>query len=72
MRTLPFAVGLILCVCGLSLAQAATVQKKPDQRHPQAARSALPHPSPAALRRCALSHKILNAASRSACTGHTR
>jgi hypothetical protein len=72
MRTLPFAIGLILCVCGLSSAQAATVQKMTNQRHPPAVRSALPRPSPAALRRCALSHKILNAAARSACTGHTR
>jgi hypothetical protein len=72
MRTLPFAIGLILCVCGLSSAEAATGQKMTNQRHPPAARSPLPRPSPAALRRCALSHKILNAASRSACTGHTR
>jgi hypothetical protein len=72
MRTLPFAIGLILCVYGISLAQAASGQKVTNQRHPQAARSALPRPSPAALRRCALSHKILNAAARSACTGHTR
>jgi hypothetical protein len=72
MRVHVFAIGLILCVCGLSSAQAAGTQKVTGQSHPQTARSALPKPSPAELRRCGLSHKILNSTARSACTGHTR
>jgi hypothetical protein len=70
MRVLPFAIGLILCVCGLSFAQAAGTQKATDQH--RTARSALPKPSPAELHRCAMSHKILNRAARSACAGRTR
>jgi hypothetical protein len=70
MRILPFAIGLILCVSGLSFAQAAGSQKANDQH--RTARSALPRPSPAELRRCAMSHKILNSAARSACTGRPR
>jgi hypothetical protein len=72
MRVLSFAIGLALYVFGLSFAQAAVTQKPTDHHQSQAARSPLPRASPAALRRCALSHKILNAASRSACKGHPR
>ena len=70
MRALSFAIGLTLCVLGFSFAQAAVTQKATDHRQPHAARLPLPRASPAALRRCGLSHKILNAASRSACKGH--
>jgi type II secretory pathway component PulL len=70
MRALSFGIGLTLCVFGLSFAQAAVTQKTADHHQSQAARLHLPRASPAALRRCALSHKILNAASRSACKGH--
>jgi hypothetical protein len=72
MKVLPIAIALILCVSGLSLAQAAGGQKTADPRQARAARSALPRPSPAELRRCAMSHKILNAAARSACAGRPR
>jgi hypothetical protein len=71
MRSLSFAIGLTFYAFGFSYAQAAVEHKPADHRRPQAALS-LPRGSPAALRRCALSHKILNAASRSACKGHPR
>jgi hypothetical protein len=72
MKVLPFALALILCVSGFSLAQAASGQKSTDQRPARAARSVLPRPSPAELHRCAMSHKILNSAARSACAGRPR
>jgi hypothetical protein len=72
MKVLLFAIALILCVSGLSSAQAAGAQKTADQRQARAARSALPRPSPAELRRCAMSHKILNSTARSACVGRPR
>jgi hypothetical protein len=73
MRSLSFAIGLTFLAVGSSSAQAAVEHNPADHhRHSQAALSVLPRGSPAALRRCALPHKILNAASRSACKGHPR
>ena len=68
MRTLSIAIGLILCLCGTSFAQSPPAHKPAA---PKATRT-LPKPDPAELRRCALSPKILNAASRSACRGRSR
>jgi hypothetical protein len=59
MRVLSLAIGLTLCLSGFSFAQAPGGHK--------ATTRTLPRPSPAELRRCALPHKILNAAARSAC-----
>ena len=70
MRALWFTTCLTMCVFGLSFAQAAVVQKPTERHQSHAARLHLPRASPAALRRCALSHKILNAMSRSACKGY--
>ena len=70
MRALWFTTCLTMCVFGLSFAQAAVVQKSTDHHQTHAARLPLPRAIPAALRRCALSHKILNAMSRSACKGY--
>jgi hypothetical protein len=72
MRSLSFALGLTFFACGSSYALAAVEHKPTDHQHSRAALSVLPRASPAALRRCALSHKILNSASRSACHGHPR
>jgi hypothetical protein len=72
MRVHLFAIGLILCICGFSSAQAAGGQKMTDQRHSQAARSSLPKHSPAELRRCGLSHKISPIQVRSATLQHRR
>jgi hypothetical protein len=70
MRAIWFATWMTLCVLASSFAQAAVVQKPTDRHQSHAARLPLPRASPAALRRCALSHKILNAMSRSACKGY--
>jgi uncharacterized protein YjeT (DUF2065 family) len=64
MKVVLLAIGLTLCLSGFSFAQAPGGHK--------ATTRSLPRPSPAELRRCALSHKILNAAARSACTGRAR
>jgi hypothetical protein len=64
MKVLLLATGLTLCLPGFSFAQATGGHK--------ATTRTLPRPSPAELRRCALSHKILNATARSACTGRVR
>jgi uncharacterized protein YjeT (DUF2065 family) len=64
MKVILLAIGLTLCLSGLSFAQA-------PGGHKATART-LPRPSPSELRRCSLSHKILNAVARSACTGHAR
>jgi hypothetical protein len=55
------AVSLTLWLSGVSFAQAPGGHK--------ATIRIVPRPSPAELRRCALPHKILNAAARSACLG---
>jgi len=60
----PIAVGLTLCLSGASFAQAPGGHKATTQ--------IVTRPSPAELRRCAQSHKILNAVARSACMGRTR
>jgi len=62
------AIALILCTSGFSLAQSPSKARITAQ---QAAASP-PKPSPAELRRCALSSKVLNAASRSACKGYAK
>ena len=64
MKVILLAMGLTLCMPAFSHAEAPGGHK-PVVR-------TLPHPSPAELRRCALSHKILSAVSRSACTARTR
>jgi hypothetical protein len=64
MKVIGLAIGLTLCLSGFSFAQA-------PGDHKATART-LPRPSPAEIRRCSLSHKILNATARSACTGHSR
>jgi hypothetical protein len=66
MRALLLVIGITLCSGGVAFAQAQGGHKTP------VVRQALPRPSPAELRRCALSHKILNATARSACTGYPR
>jgi hypothetical protein len=70
MRALWFATCLTLCAFGSSFVQAAVVQKPTDRHQSHVARLPLPRASPAALRRCALSQRILNAMSRSACKGY--
>jgi hypothetical protein len=71
MKVLPLATALMLCLSGISFAQApASHRAIPKQRQAQT----LPRPSPAELRRCSLSHKILNATAKSACgkrAGHS-
>jgi uncharacterized protein YjeT (DUF2065 family) len=64
MKVLLLATGLTLCLAGFSFAQA-------PGGHKATART-LPRASPAELRRCALSHRILNATARSACRGRAR
>lgn len=64
MKITLLAIGLTLCLSGFSFAQA-------PGDHKATART-LPRPSPAELRRCALPHRILNAAAKSACMGRTR
>jgi hypothetical protein len=66
MRAFALAIPLILTVSTLSFAQA------PPTHKPQTAARSIPKPSPAELRRCALSPKLLNATARSACRGYPR
>ena len=67
MRAFAVAIALTLCFSGFSLAQAP----KSKMTTQQAVR-ALPKPSPAELRRCALPSKLLNAVARSACAGYKK
>jgi hypothetical protein len=64
MKSVLLAIGLTVCFSGFSFAQAPGGHKATNR--------IAPRPSPAELRRCALPHRILNAAAKSACTGHTR
>ena len=64
MKSVLIAIGLTVCLSGLSFAQAPGSHK--------ATTRIAPRPSPAELRRCALPHRILNAAAKSACMERTR
>jgi hypothetical protein len=66
MKTLPIAICMVLSCVAFSFAQTGD-QQQAKVRH--VGQATAPRPSPAELHRCALSHKILNAASRSACGG---
>ena len=64
MKSVLLAIGVTVCLSGLSFAQAPGSHK--------ATTRIAPRPSPAELRRCALPHRILNAAAKSACIGPSR
>jgi uncharacterized protein YjeT (DUF2065 family) len=64
MKSVLLAIGLTVCLSGISFAQAPGGHKATTRNAPR--------PSPAELRRCALPHRILNAAAKSACMGPTR
>jgi hypothetical protein len=72
MKPVSFVIGLAIFAFGLSSVQAAVDHKPTDHHHNHATLSPLPRASPAAIRRCALPHKILNAVSKSACKGYPR
>jgi hypothetical protein len=64
MKSVLLAIGLTACLSGFSFAQTPGGHK--------ATTRIAPRPSPAELRRCALPHRILNAAAKSACMERTR
>jgi hypothetical protein len=82
MRVFPVALALTLALAGSSFAQASGNPRGMDQRQAQSQSQGaspsyersrsfffLPPADPAEIRRCALSHAILNAFARSACGG---